>query len=93
MAAEADYKIAEALHKVHDYNLRAMVGTHDGLEGALTLTEVTGSETPDKTAFTAMLSPAQLALCDETKTSIKGSLSLKGKLALKAANPCCRCCS
>ena len=87
VAAEADYKIAEALHNVHDHNLRAMIGTHDGLEGALTLTEVTGSETLDKTAFMAMLTPAQLALCDETKTSVKGSLSLKGTLALKAANP------
>ena len=38
--AEAEHKIAEALHKVHDHNLRAMIGTHDGLEGALTLTEV-----------------------------------------------------
>ncbi|MGA0353497.1 MAG: hypothetical protein ACO3NY_07600, partial [Poseidonia sp.] len=87
VAAEAEYKITEALHKVHDHNLRAMIGTHDGLEGALTLTEVTGSETLDKTAFMAMLTPAQLALCDETKTSVKGSLSMKGTLTLKAANP------
>ena len=87
VAAEAEYKIAEALHKVHDHNLRAMIGTHDGLEGALTLTEVTGSESLDKTAFIGMLTPAQLALCEETKTSVKGTLSLKGKLALKAANP------
>ena len=39
--------------------LRAMIGTHDGLEGALTLTEVTGSESLDKTAFIAMLTPAR----------------------------------
>ena len=87
LAAEVEYKIAEAIHKVHDHNLRAMIGAHDGLEGALTLTEVTGSESLDKTAFMAMLTPAQLALCEETKTSIKGSLSMKGTLSLKAANP------
>ena len=32
VAAEAEYKITEALHKVHDHNLRAMIGTHDGLK-------------------------------------------------------------
>ena len=87
VAAEAEYKITEALHKVHDHNLRAMIGTHDGLEGALTLTEVSGSESLDKTAFIAMLTSAQLALCEETKTSVKGTLSMKGTLTLKAANP------
>lgn len=87
VAAEAEYKIAEALHKIHDHNLRAMVGTHDGLEGALNLIEVTGSESLDKTAFMAMLTATQLALCDETKTSMKGKLTMHGSPPLKKMNP------
>lgn len=83
VAAEAEYKIAEALHKIHDHNLRAMIGPHDGLEGALNLIEVTGSESLDKTAFMAMLTTTQLALCDETKTSMKGKLTMHGSPPLK----------
>ncbi len=86
VAAEAEFKVAEALHKVHDHNLRAMIGPHDGLEGALRLIEVSGSESLDQTAFMAMLTPAQIALCDETKTAIKGTLNLKGAGPLKSLN-------
>ena len=87
VAAEAEYKVAEALHKVHDHHLRAMIGPHDGLEGAVNLIQVSGSESLDKTAFMAMLTPAQLALCDETKTSVKGKLTMHGSPPLKTLNP------
>ena len=62
-----------------------MIGPHDGLEGAVNLIQVSGSESLDKTAFMAMLTPAQLALCDETKTSVKGTLTMNGSPPLKAA--------
>ena len=69
-----------------------MIGTHDGLEGAVNLIQVSGSESLDKTAFMAMLTPAQLALCDETKTSMKGKLTMNGSPPPEDPEPSRRCC-
>ena len=87
VSADETYKVAEARHKIHESNLRAMIGGYDGLENVVNLIEVTGSDKFNQTMFESMLTPAQLSLCEETKTGLKGSFTMKGAGSLKSLNP------
>jgi hypothetical protein len=87
LTADETHTLAEAQHKIHDNNLRALVGTNDGIEGVLTLLENNKSDAFQKAVFTTLVTAAQLAQCDETKTSIKGPLSVESGRDLATLDP------
>ena len=62
LAREA-LKIANAQHKIADCNLRAAIGSSNGIADIVTLIEKSQAPSFDKAAFIASLSPAQFALC------------------------------
>ena len=78
LTAQENLILAEAQHKIHDNNLRALVGINDGIEGVLTLIESIKKDTFRRAVFDTLVTPAQLAQCDETITKLKGSLSVTG---------------
>ena len=85
--AEENHTIAEARHKIHDNNLRALVGTNDGIEGVLTLIENNKSDSFNKDDFTTLVTAAQLAQCDDTKTTFKGNLIVESGRNLATLDP------
>jgi hypothetical protein len=78
LIAHENLTLAEAQHKIHDNNLRALVGISGGIEGVLKLNESIKNDTFRRTIFDTLVTPAQLAQCDETITKLKGSLSVTG---------------
>ena len=78
LTAHENLTLAEAQHEIHDNNLRAMVGVNGGLEGVLKLSESIKNDTFRRTIFDTLVTPSQLAQCDETITKLKGSLSVTG---------------
>ena len=62
-SAREALKIAEAQHKIDDCNLRAAIGSSNGIEDIVTLIEKSQAPTFDQAAFIASLSAAQFALC------------------------------
>lgn len=55
--------IAEAQHKIDDHNLRAAIGSSNGIEDIVTLIEKSQPPAFDQDAFIASLTAAQRALC------------------------------
>ena len=62
LAREA-LKIANAQHKIADCNLRAAIGSSNGIADIVMLIEKGQAPSFDQAAFIASLSPAQFALC------------------------------
>tara|TARA_B100000767_G_scaffold70346_1_gene66959 strand:+ start:149 stop:1216 length:1068 start_codon:yes stop_codon:yes gene_type:complete len=87
MTAHANWTQATAQHNIHKANLKAMIGTNDGIEDVLTLTEVNASDAFAETTFQGLLTAAQLTSCNETKTTITGQMVLTGGGSLGTLNP------
>ena len=86
MTAHENWTQATALHNIHKANLKAMIGTNDGIEDVLILTEINTSDAFDDSTFQGLLTPAQLTLCYETKTTLTGSLLVTGGGSLGTLN-------
>ena len=85
--ADESHTLAEAQHKIHDNNLRALVGTNNGIEGVLILQENNKSDAFQKAVFATLITAAQLAQCEETKTTFKGTLSVESGRNLATLDP------
>lgn len=62
-SAREALKIAEARHKIDDFNLRAAIGSSNGIEDIVTLIEKNQAPSFGQVAFIASLTAAQSALC------------------------------
>jgi len=84
-ALHDQYKIADeqltltsAQHTIHDYNIRAMIGSADGIENVVTLILKTYNDVCDTTSLKATLSSQEIAQCQETTTKLSASLTITG---------------
>ena len=85
--AQESLTLATAQHDIHKANLKTMIGANDGIENVITLIEVNKSDEFNKTSFDGLLTPTQLAQCNETKTAISGSCRVVGGDSLSVLDP------
>lgn len=76
--ADEELTLASAQHTIHDYNIRAMIGSADGIENVVTLIRKTYNDVCDTTALKVTLSSQEIAQCQETTTKLSGSLTITG---------------
>jgi hypothetical protein len=76
--ADEKLTLASAQHAIHDYNIRAMIGSAEGIEKVVTLILKTYNDVCDTVALKATLSPREISQCEETTTKIIGSLIITG---------------
>ena len=72
-------KIANAQHKIADCNLRAAIGSSNGIEDIVTLIEKSQAPSFDKAGFIASLSAAQLALCHSSGVEFSSKPTFQNK--------------
>jgi hypothetical protein len=79
-SAREALKIANAQHKIADCNLRAAIGSSNGIEDIVTLIEKSQAPSFEKAAFIASLTAAQFALCHSSgvEFSTKPTFQNKG---------------
>ena len=85
--AQESFTLATAQHNIHKANLKTMIGANDGIANVITLLEVNKSDEFNKTSFDGLLTPTQLAQCNETKTAISGSCRVVGGDSLSVLDP------
>ena len=86
--AEELLKLAKAQHDIHDYNLRALINTGNGIEGVITLNRKASPDTFDKTGFIASLSSAEFLQCHSSGTEFVSTPSfLHTTRSLRTINP------
>ena len=76
--ADEELTLASAQHTIHDYNIRALIGSADGIENVVTLILKTYNDVCDVTALKATLSAQEIAQCEDTSTKLSGSLTITG---------------
>ena len=76
--ADEELTLASAQHTIHDHNIRAMIGSADGIENVVTLIRKTYNDVCDTTALKVTLSSQEIAQCQETTTKLSGSLTITG---------------
>ena len=87
-AAEELLAMAKAQHNIHDYNLRAMLNSGNGIDGVITLNQKSSPPDFDKTAFLASLTPAEFAMCHSSGTELKSDAKfLHQKRTLPTIDP------
>lgn len=78
--AKAALSIAKAQHQIPDFNLRAMIGTNEGIDGVISLIEKAQADYFNKNSFIASLTPSQHRLCHELSvTEFKQKVAWKNK--------------
>lgn len=86
--AEELLAMANAQHEIHGYNLRAMLSSGNGIDGVITLKQKLSPAKFDKTAFIALLTPAEFALCHSSGTELKSDIKfLHQKRTLPTIDP------
>ena len=78
-SAREALKIAEAQHKIDDCNLRAAIGSSNGIEDIVTLIEKSQAPTFDQAAFIASLSAAQFALCHSSGVEFSSKATFQNR--------------
>jgi hypothetical protein len=73
-AAEELLAKAKAQHDIHDYNLRAMLSSGNGIDGVITLKQKLSPPDFDYDVFKASLTPRELALCHSSGTELKSKI-------------------
>lgn len=87
-AAEESRALAKAQHDIHDYNLRAMLSSGNGIDGVITLTQKASPPKFEKAAFISSLTPAEFALCHSSGTEFKSDAKfLHQKRTLPTIDP------
>ncbi|WP_438995614.1 GIY-YIG nuclease family protein [Poseidonia sp.] len=87
-AAEELLAEAKAQHDIHDYNLRAMLNSGNGIDGVITLNRKASKPDFDNASFLASLTPAEHALCHSSGTQFESSPKfLHTKRTLPKINP------
>ena len=87
ITADEGLKISKALYEIKDKELRAMIGTSDGIERIINLQQKSQGPTFDKNGFLAALTEPQLALCNVTSQTSNGGPKITGGRTLAKIDP------
>jgi len=78
-AAFEELTVAKAILDTHKNNLKNMLGTDRAIENIIKIQQGNRNPTFNKSVFEGMITPAQLAQCDSTTTSLSRSLKMLNK--------------
>jgi hypothetical protein len=78
-SAREALKIAKAQHKIDDCNLRAAIGSSNGIVDIVTLIEKAQSPSFDRAAFIASLTAAQSALCHNSGVEFSSKATFQNR--------------
>ncbi len=77
--AYEELTVAKAILDTHKNNLRTMLGTEKAIENIMHIQQGNRNPTFSKSVFEGLITPAQLAQCDSTTTSLSRSLKMLNK--------------
>jgi len=87
-AAYEELTVAKAILDTHKNNLKNMLGSNKAIENIIMIQRGNRNPVFDKSVFEGLITPAQLAQCDSTTTSLSRSLKMLNKgQNLETLNP------